>query len=541
MNIGVDEMKLNTEKDLDLIVKRARRNTLGDLLERTTDRYPSKIAIRYQDKQLTYKELDEQVNRTANAFLDAGMKKGDMIGIMSKNSLDFVLVNFALARIGAVMIPVNYMLTVDDLAYILDHAGVTGLIASPEFAPVIDEAAKDQSIHFRYLMDVETNEDEALSSWKLLSEEREGRQTTVIDVDLDDDDLAHVLYTSGTESKPKGVMLTHKSIISEYVSTVVDAKMEADDIVIHALPLYHSAQLHVFLGPSIYVGSTGVILGSASPEIILKTIEEEKVTSLFCPPTVWIGLLRHPDFNKRDLSSLQKGYYGAAIMPREVIKELSERLPNMKLWNCYGQTEVAPLVTVLQPEDQLTKIGSAGKPILNCQTKIVDDNDKEVGPNVVGEIVHRTPHAMKGYLHDPEKTAEAFKNGWFHSGDLGVMDEDGYITVVDRKKDMIISGGVNVSSREVEEVLYEMEGVSEVAVIGVPDAYWIEAITAIVVPKANTTLTKSDVLEFCKSKLSKFKVPKYIAITDELPKNPSGKILKRTLRDQYKDIAEEAN
>src|SRR5690606_33932933 len=148
---------------------------------------------------------------------------------------------------------------------------------------------------------------------KLLSEEREGRQTTVIDVDLDDDDLAHVLYTSGTESKPKGVMLTHKSIISEYVSTVVDAKMEADDIVIHALPLYHSAQLHVFLGPSIYVGSTGVILGSASPDIILKTIEEEKVTSLFCPPTVWIGLLRYPDFNKRDLSSLQKGYYGAAI------------------------------------------------------------------------------------------------------------------------------------------------------------------------------------------------------------------------------------
>ncbi|BDH62825.1 acyl-CoA synthetase [Lysinibacillus sp. PLM2] len=532
-------MELDIKLEVDSIGKRARRNTLGDLLERTKDRYPTKVAIRYEEKQLTYKELDEQVNKSANAFHEAGIKKGDMISILSKNSLDFIIVNFALARIGAVMIPLNYMLTVKDIAYILDHAGVTGIIASVEYAPIMDEAARGLDIKYRYLMEVEKNDQKALSHWKLLAQEREGKSSHPLDVDLDDDDLAHVLYTSGTESKPKGVMLTHKSIISEYVSTVVDAKMEPDDVVIHALPLYHSAQLHVFLGPSIYVGSSGVVLSAASPESILKTIEEEKVTSLFCPPTVWIGLLRHPDFNKRDLSSLRKGYYGAAIMPREVIKELSERLPHMKLWNCYGQTEVAPLVTVLQPEDQLRKLGSAGKPILNCQTKIVDENDQEVGPNVVGEIVHRTPHAMKGYLHDSEKTAEAFRNGWFHSGDLGVMDEEGYITVVDRKKDMINTGGVNVSSREVEEVIYEMDGVSEVAVISVPDAYWIEAITAVVVPKAGATITKSAVIDFCKEKLSKFKVPKYIAITNELPKNPSGKILKRELRDLYKNIENE--
>ena len=253
-------------------------------------------------------------------------------------------------------------------------------------------------------------------------------------MDILDDDLAQVLYTSGTESRPKGVMLTHKSIISEYVSTIVDAKIEKDDVAIHALPLYHSAQLHVFLGPSVYVGSSGIILGAASPEVILKTIEQEGATQLFCPPTVWIALLRHPDFDKRDLSTLRKCYYGAAIMPMEVIKELSERLPNAKLWNCYGQTEVAPLVTVLQPEDQLTKLGSAGQPVLNVQTKIVDEHDNEVPRGEIGEIVHRTPHAMKGYLHDPEKTAEAFRGGWFHSGDLGVMDEEGYITIVDGKR-----------------------------------------------------------------------------------------------------------
>ncbi|RKQ33876.1 fatty acyl-CoA synthetase [Oceanobacillus halophilus] len=532
-------VKSNEELELSKTLERARRNTLGDLLSRTTDRYPDKDAIAYNGERLTFRELDNLVNQTAQAFLADGVKKGDMITVLSKNSRDFVLANFALARVGAVMIPVNYMLSVSDIQYILEHAGATGFLASLEYAKVLDEASSTLDIKFKYLMDTLPSYKGELSDWTPLSVARDGKSTELVDIDIADDDLAHVLYTSGTESKPKGVMLTHKSIISEYVSTIIDANINKKDVVIHALPLYHSAQLHVFLGPSIYVGSSGIVLSSATPEIILKTIEEEKVTSLFCPPTVWISLLRHPDFDKRDLSTLRKGYYGAAIMPREVIKELSERLPNVELWNCYGQTEVAPLVTVLQPEDQLTKLGSAGMPVLNCQTRIVDENDVEVARGEIGEIVHRTPHAMKGYLHAPEKTAEAFRNGWFHSGDLGVMDEDGYITIIDRKKDMINTGGVNVSSREVEEAIYQMEGVSEVAVIGIPDAYWIEAITAIIVPKDGYTFTKEDVLEFCKANLSKFKVPKYVEVTKELPKNPSGKVLKRTLRDKYEGLAKE--
>ncbi|RLL45501.1 long-chain-fatty-acid--CoA ligase [Oceanobacillus piezotolerans] len=517
------------------MIGRANRNTLGDLLERTKERYPNKNAIAYKGKRLTYAELDNLVNQTARGLLSDGVKKGDMLTVMSKNSLDFVIINFALARIGAVMIPINYMLTPSDIHYILEHAGVTGLFASKEFIPVLQEASQNMNIPYRYLMDAVDEIDER--AWRPLSQIRDGQSVYEIETDISDDDLAHVLYTSGTESRPKGVMLSHRNIISEYVSTVVDAQIEAEDIAVHALPLYHSAQLHVFLGPSIYVGSSGVILEAATPEAILKTVEEEKVTSLFCPPTVWIGLLRHPDFDQRDLSSLKKGYYGAAIMPREIIKELSERLPNMGLWNCYGQTEVAPLVTVLKPKDQLRKLGSAGTTVLNVQTRIVDNQDKEVPRGEIGEIVHRTPHAMNGYLHEPEKTAEAFKNGWFHSGDLGVMDEEGYITIIDRKKDMINTGGVNVSSREVEEVIYQLKDVSEVAVIGTPDAYWIEAVTAIVVPKKGTDLTQEAVLEFCKDKLSKFKIPKRVEITDELPKNPSGKVLKRALRDRYDNKA----
>ncbi|GEL77233.1 acyl-CoA synthetase [Tenuibacillus multivorans] len=527
----------NVAEDLNQMLMRARRNTLGDLLVRTRERVPDKFALAYKDERLTYAELDDRVNQTAHAFRENGMKKGDMITVMSKNSMDFVVVNFALARIGAVMIPVNYMLTAEDVAYILYHAGVTGFIASEEYAAVLDQSAGELDIQFRYLMDVSEYSPE-LDDWMPLSMARSGQPTDFVETEIADDDLAHVLYTSGTESKPKGVMLSHKSIINEYVSCMVDGDMAENDVCIHALPLYHSAQLHCFLGPSIYLGSSGIILDGATPEVILETIEREKTTQLFCPPTVWIALLRNPDFDRRDLSTLEKCYYGAAIMPREILKELSERLPNARFWNFYGQTEVAPLATALQPDEQLSKLGSAGKPSLNMQTKIVDDHDVEVARGEVGEIVHRTPHAMKGYLHDPEKTAEAFRGGWFHSGDLGVMDEEGYITIVDRKKDMINTGGVNVSSREVEETIYQLDGVSEVAVIGIPDEYWIEAVTAIVVPKEGVRLTKEMVIGFCEDRLSKFKVPKYVAFTDALPKNPSGKVLKRDLREAYKDLNE---
>ncbi|WP_010093855.1 acyl-CoA synthetase [Ornithinibacillus scapharcae] len=525
---------------LDKLLERARRNTLGDLLTRTRERMPDKFAIAYRDKRLNYEELDDLVNQTAQAFRQRGMKKGDMITVMSKNSLDFVMVNFALARMGAVMIPINYMLTSPEVAFILEHAKVSGLIASEEYAPVLDRASAGMEMSFRYIMDLEEADilPDSLGDWIALRDIRMDQPIDLVEEDLSDDDLAHVLYTSGTESRPKGVMLTHKSIVSEYVSCIVNGNMSENDVLIHALPMYHSAQLHCFLGPSIYLGSSGIILDGASPEVILQTIEKEGATQLFCPPTVWIALLRHPEFDTRNLSTLEKCYYGAAIMPREILKELSERLPNAKFWNFYGQTEVAPLATALQPEDQLRKLGSAGKPTLNLQTKIVDENDKEVPRGEIGEIVHRTPHAMKGYLHDPEKTAEAFRGGWFHSGDLGVMDEEGYITIIDRKKDMINTGGVNVSSREVEETIYQLDGVSEVAVIGIPDQYWIEAVTAVIVLKESSKLTEETVVEYCQEKLSKFKVPKYVAFAESLPKNPSGKVLKRELRDEYEGLGE---
>ncbi|MGG1660382.1 acyl-CoA synthetase [Brevibacillus sp. NRS-1366] len=516
--------------------QRVRRNTLGDILRRSHGRFPDKIALQFEEEVLTYCQFDQMVNQTAHVLLEKGLQKGERVALLSRNSMDFAILTFASARAGVVLVPINFMLNKEDVAYIMGHSEVSACFVSPEFLPIAREAIQQAGIIPRLLSLISrpaVPDGEWIPFREMIAHANDGEP----EVELADDDVAQILYTSGTESKPKGVMLTHKSIISEYVSTIIEGNMSEDDVAIHALPLFHSAQLHCFLGPYVYLGGSGIILEQATPDLMLQSVETYKATQLFCPPTVWIALLRSPAFSSRNLTSLKKCYYGAAIMPVEVLKELNQRLPDAQFYNFYGQTEVAPLATVLKPAEQIRKAGSAGKPALNVETKIVDDEGKEVPRGCVGEIVHRTSHAMLGYFRDEEKTRAAFNGGWFHSGDLGIMDNEGFITVVDRKKDMIKSGGENVASREVEELIYQHPKVSEVAVIGIPHPYWIEAVTAVVVPKANETLTCEELLAFCKDRLSSFKAPKYVVITDNLPRNPSGKILKRELRLRYEVLA----
>jgi fatty-acyl-CoA synthase len=325
-------------------------------------------------------------------------------------------------------------------------------------------------------------------------------------------------------------MLTHDAVLWQYVSCVIDAEIAEADIALHALPLYHCAQLDVFFGPAIYMGSTNVITAKPVPDNLLPMIERLDITSFFAPPTVWIALLRSPLFDPAKLSRLAKGYYGASIMPVEVMKEIASRLPTLRLWNLYGQTEIAPLATMLGPDDQLRKPGSCGKAVRNVETRVVNDQMQDVMPGEIGEIVHRSPHLMQGYFHDDERTLAAFEGGWFHSGDLATIDEDGYITVVDRKKDMIKTGGENVASREVEEMIYRLPQVSEVAVIGLPDPKWVEAVTAVIVVKAGHELDEQTVISHCTQYMASFKAPKRVVFAASLPKNPSGKLLKRQLR-----------
>ncbi|TFV54777.1 long-chain-fatty-acid--CoA ligase [Geodermatophilus sp. DF01-2] len=518
-------------------ITRARRHAVGDLLHRTARRYPGKLAVVAGELRVTYAEFDAAVNRTAHALADRGLAKGDRLALLSHNCWQYAVLAFATARLGVVLVPVNFMLGPAEIAYILRHSGARAMVAEDVLAPTAEQALTAAGVADGLRGWIPLSGAAPAAGWEDVDPWWRKGPDTLPDVLVADDDPLRLMYTSGTESRPKGVMLSSRSLVSQYVSCAIDGEMSADDVELHSLPMYHCAQLDCFFSVDVYLGATSVILPGPDPAALLAAIARERVTKLFCPPTVWISLLRHPDFDTTDLSSLRKGYYGASAMPVEVLRELQRRLPDVALWNFYGQTEMAPLATILRPGEQLERAGSAGRAALNVETMLVDDDGSPVPPGQVGEIVHRSPHAALGYYADEEKTAEAFRDGWFHSGDLGVMTADGYLSVVDRKKDMIKTGGENVASREIEEAIYELDGVAEVAVFGIRHPHWIEAVTAVVVPRPGGTLTPADVQAHARERLAGYKRPKYVVLADGLPKNPSGKILKRELRERHAGLA----
>jgi fatty-acyl-CoA synthase len=517
----------------DQLIRRARGQQLADLLRRSAGRLPDKVALVFRDRAETFAELDAAVNRAANGLAARGIAKGDRVALFTHNNRAFVVLRFALARLGAVTTPVNFMLTAPDVAYILDHSGAGMIIAEDALCETADAALAEvgQGAMPRFVIphaDVAAPE-----GWQPVADILEHEDASEVWHDVHGDDPIQMMYTSGTESRPKGALLTSGALYAQYTSCIIDGEMGEEAVSLHCLPLFHCAQLDCFLSTDLYVGATSILHDKADPAEMLEAVETHGVTRLFCPPTIWIQLLRHPDFDRRNLSSLQQGYYGASIMPTAIIEELAERLPNMRLFNFYGQTEMAPLATILKPHEQMRKLGSAGRPALNVETRVVDDADNPVPVGEVGEIVHRSPHLITEYYKDPEKTAEAFRNGWFHSGDLGRFDEEGYLYVVDRKKDMIKTGGENVASREVEEAIYRHPDVAEVAVFGVPHPKWIEAVTAVVVAKPGKEVTAEGVMAYCRETLAHFKAPKHVEMAEALPKNASGKILKRDLRETY--------
>ena len=335
-----------------------RRQTLADLLHRSAARHADKLAIVCGQTRWTYAEFDSLCDRLAAGLSERGVGKGDRVAVLARNSHGFAALRFALARLGAVLVPINFMLKPEEAAYILRHAGArvlatdSGLADLARAAAALDTAVRE----FAWLPSEEPSEPVAgMIAFDALATS----VARVPAVELGAGDLAQIVYTSGTESLPKGAMLTHDAVIWQYVSCVVNASIDTNDLALHSLPLYHCAQLDVFLGPSIYVGATNVITAKPQPDNLLPLMERHGITSFFAPPTVWISMLRSPLFDRTDLSRLAKGYYGASIMPVEVLREIASRLPNVKLWNLYGQTEVAPLATMLPPEDQLRKPGSA--------------------------------------------------------------------------------------------------------------------------------------------------------------------------------------
>jgi fatty-acyl-CoA synthase len=473
------------------------------------------VAVEYADRAWTYEELDEAVSRAASLLLDQGLAPGDRVGAYGHNSDAYLIGFLACARAGLVHVPVNQNLTGDDLAYIVGQSGSSLVLADPDLAPRLPDGVRTLPLR---------DADESLLARLASAPAYDGPEPR-------GEDLVQLLYTSGTTALPKGAMMTHRALVHEYLSAITALDLSAGDRPVHSLPLYHSAQMHVFLLPYLAVGATSIILDAPDGDRLFDLIEAGRADSLFAPPTVWIALANRPDFPTRDLSGLRKAYYGASIMPVPVLERLRERLPKLAFYNCFGQSEIGPLAAVLAPDEHKGRMDSCGRPVLFVDARVVDEEGKEVPDGTPGEIVYRSPQLCEGYWDKPEESAEAFRDGWFHSGDLAVRDAHGYFTIVDRVKDVINSGGVLVASRQVEDAIYTHEAVAEVAVIGLPDDSWIEAVTAVVVPRGE--VTEAQLVAHAREKLPHFKAPKRVLFVDELPRNASGKILKRELRDRF--------
>ena len=499
-----------------------RSSTVDDIVRRSANRTPDRTALVFDDRRWTYRELDDAVSRSAAMLLSLGLERGARVAAYGRNSDAYLLAFLGCARAGLVHVPVNYALTGGELAYLLTQSGSAVVLTDPSLADGVTAcgAPVERTIMLR------DTEDSLLAAVR-------GGDVPRIDVEVADTDLVQLLYTSGTTSRPKGAMMTHRAFVHEYVSTIVALGCDESDDPLHPMPLYHSAGMHVFLMPYLAVGATNHLMETPDIPDILRRVETDHIGALFLAPTVWVPLSQHVDFATRNLSSLRKAFYGASIMPQPVLQRLRQALPGLGFYNCFGQSEIGPLATVLGPEDHAERPESCGRAVLFVEVRVVSaDDGTDVAPGELGEVVYRSPQLCEGYWDKPEETADAFRDGWFRSGDLVRADEQGYITVVDRIKDVINTGGVLVASREVEDALYTHPQVAEVAVIGTPDERWIEAVTAFVVVKGDPArVDEGQLIAHARASLAGFKVPKRVHVVDELPRNASGKLLKRVLRD----------
>ncbi|HJC30461.1 MAG TPA: AMP-binding protein [Candidatus Dietzia intestinipullorum] len=501
--------------------------TVDAVLRRSASRHPDHLALTFAGRRWTYAQLDTAVDRVARLLLDRDLDAGARVAAYGVNSDAYLIAFLATSRAGFVHVPVNFALTGGELEYMLTDSGASLVLVDPAQADTLAEVQSQLA---------------GLPSLALLPAAGGAADGTILDAAVDDtpvekidspargDDLAQLLYTSGTTSAPKGAMMSHSALVHEYVSCVLGLDFTADDEPLVAMPLYHSAAMHVFALPYLSVGAAVHLMAAPDIPEILRRVEADRIGSLFLAPTVWVPLASHPDLDTRDLGSLRKAQYGASIMPVTVLQRLRERYPDLGFYNCFGQSEIGPLACVLRPEEHDSRPASAGRAVFFVEARLVDETGAEVPDGERGEVVYRSPQLCSGYWNKPEATDEAFRDGWFHSGDLMVRDPEGFVEVVDRIKDVINTGGVLVASREVEDAVYRDERVAEVAVVGTPDDRWIEAVTAVVVLKDGTEATEDELIEGARAHLASFKVPKRVVFADELPRNQSGKLLKRELR-----------
>ncbi|WP_394219240.1 fatty acid--CoA ligase [Halobacillus trueperi] len=515
--------------------------TLRSMFEQTVAKYTDKEGL--VDLRLgtrwTYGEWDQEVNRTANALKASGVEKGDKVSTVLFNTAEYATVLFACMKIGAVFNPVNFRLMEKEIEFILKDADPKVVVFEKATAAHIAPVAKEMtSIEF-WSID-EENLPYAMNYYERI----DGVTTDRPVCELDENDPYAIMYTSGTTGLPKGVIHTHRDMVDQALIMTACLRLKEDDRGLTVAPIFHCAELHCAFFPRVMIGATNVLLHHFDAPEVIGTVREEQITSFFAAPTMWNMMLQE-EFTKEDFQTLRQGLYGGAPMAPALTMKLHESL-GVQLLQAYGMTEMGPAITALTEEEQVTKAGSAGRALLNHEVRVVRTNEhgpaepEEIcKPHELGEIIVRGPSMMKGYYNRPEATEEAMYKGWYHTGDIGSFDEDGYLWVSDRVKDMIISGGENIYSREVEDALFDHPGVMDAAVVGEPDDLWGERVVAYIVKK-DSGVTEQELDEFCTSgnRLARYKRPRRYEFVDELPRNASGKLQKFKLRERSKTLSE---
>jgi fatty-acyl-CoA synthase len=476
---------------------------------RTPDRY----ALKYRGEDISYADFDDRIRRAGGWLASHGISAGDVVAVLMKNSTAFLELVFATSHIGAVFLPINFRLSADEVSYIVGNSGARILVADEEFAPI---AAGGAPV---VLLDVTAQATITRLAPDVAPAPMHVRRPR---------DLMRLMYTSGTTDRPKGVMLTYENIYWKSADQTVVLGLNADTRLLVVGPLYHVGALDL---PGIAVlWHAGMLSIHRDFEPELAAIEAEKLNAAWFAPVMTTAILTCPTRDRYDVSSLQWAIGGGEKTPEVRIRAFSDYFKNARYIDAYGLTETCGGDTFMEAGREVEKIGSTGRAIAHVEIEIRDDRGNRLPPGVNGEICLRGPKITQGYWNDPEKTASAFFGDWFRSGDIGYLDEDGFLYLTDRKKDMIISGGENIASSEVERVIYELPQVREVAVIGLPDQRWGEKPVAVVVLAHGSGLALPELADHCRAKLAGFKVPKQLIIRDSLPRNPSGKVLKRVLR-----------
>ena len=511
--------------------------TVGEMLTRNANKFPTKKAVVSEETSLDFKTLKERVNRLANGLLKKGLKKGDRIGVLIHNCHQFIEIYYAAAKTGGIFCPYNNHLKQWELKDIIDYSTPRFLFVDKDFAGMID-ALKPELKSVESYICLQKTDGAYWEDYEALIAQGDAVEPGIR---ILEDDVQSIIFTAGTTGRPKGAMRTHRHLMSDAFASAIDLQVGYDEKVLITFPMYHVAcedniVRHSLLSNTIYIKKEG---GFNPPEV-LEYISKEKISRIHLVPTMIHSLIQVPDVNKYDLSSLKLILYAGSSMPVELLKKALAIFP-CGFAQLYGQTESGPFTTVLKPEDHIqdgteksvARLASSGKPALNYEVRIVDDNDVDVPMGEVGELIVRSEAMMIGYWQMPEETERKLKDGWLHTGDLAKFDEDGYVYIVERKGDMIISGGVNIYPREIEEVLYKHPSVSEASVIGLPDEHWGEIVKAVIVLKPGAKATEDEIKDFCGKNLAGFKKPKSVDFWKELPKSSQGKILKKDIRKQY--------